>query len=154
MNREVKISRAKPLSEKIAERKEFQERPSGNRGSSRGGRGARGDTRKRSSNFKREYKPRHKDDNSIYVGNLSYRTNEMKLGRHFEKYGDIKEVRVAEDENERSRGFGYVEFEKHETVALALVANGEELDSRKIVVAKVEKKEKRPRKTNEIEIKE
>jgi len=45
----------------------------------------------------------------------------MKLGRHFEKYGDIKNVRIIEDrETEKSRGFGYVEFEKIETVDKAL----------------------------------
>ena len=35
----------------------------------------------------------------------------MRLGRAFEKFGEIKNVKIIEDENERSRGFGYVEFE-------------------------------------------
>ena len=36
----------------------------------------------------------------------------MKLGRQFEKYGDIKGVRILEDrETGKSKGFGYVEFE-------------------------------------------
>ena len=121
----------------MAERKErksgddTRRRSTGNgrgRGARRGNRGGRdsrgGAERRRSDTLKKEYRPRHKDDNSIYVGNLSYRTTEMKLGRFFEKYGDIKEVRIAEDANERSRGFGYVEFEKLETVEKALVADG------------------------------
>jgi RNA recognition motif-containing protein len=61
----------------------------------------------------------------------------MKLGRHFEKVGDIKEVRIVEDEQERSRGFGYVEFEDAACVEKALALDGAELDGRKVRVAKV-----------------
>jgi RNA recognition motif-containing protein len=57
-----------------------------------------GGDRKISGDRKREYKPRHNDELSIYVGNLSFKTTEMRLGRHFEKYGDIKEVRIVEDD--------------------------------------------------------
>jgi hypothetical protein len=64
----------------------------------------------------------------------------MRLGRHFEKFGEIKNVRIIEDENERSRGFGYVEFEDKDAVEKAIKVDGEELDGRKIRVAKVERK--------------
>jgi RNA recognition motif-containing protein len=71
------------------------------------------------------YKPSHNDDKSVYVGNLSFKTSEMKLGRHFEKFGDIKNVRIIEDrETEKSKGFGYVEFENIESVEKALELNG------------------------------
>jgi hypothetical protein len=30
---------------------------------------------------------------------LSFKTTEMRLGRHFEKCGEIKNVRIIEDEN-------------------------------------------------------
>ena len=91
----------------------------------RGGRGGRpethGDSRKQSGEMKRsEYKPRHNDDNTVYVGNLSFKTTEMKLGRAFEKFGEIKNVKIIEDENERSRGFGYVEFESKEAAEKSL----------------------------------
>ena len=65
---------------------DFRENRRGGRGErgDRGGRGrGRGD-RKTSDSRKRVYRPRHNDDNSIYVGNLSFKTTEMKLGRHFE----------------------------------------------------------------------
>ena len=61
----------------------------------------------------------------------------MRIGRHFEKYGEIKDVRIVEDENERSRGFGYVEFEDKDTVEKALAGDASELDGRTIRVAKV-----------------
>jgi len=64
----------------------------------------------------------------------------MRLGRHFEKCGEIKNVRIIEDENERSRGFGYVEFEDKDAFEKALKGDAEELDGRKIRVAKVERK--------------
>ena len=67
----------------------------------------------------------------------------MKLGRHFEKFGDIKNVRIIEDrETEKSKGFGYVEFENIESVEKALELNGQDLDGRSLRVGKVKKKEK------------
>jgi RNA recognition motif-containing protein len=79
----------------------------------------------------------------------------MRLGRHFEKFGDIKDVRIVEDDKERSRGFGYVEFEDKDMVEKALAGDGSELDGRKIRVAKVQKKErKQTRKPSEGDKKE
>ena len=67
----------------------------------------------------------------MYVGNLAFRTTELKLGRHFEKYGEIKSVRIIEDkETQRNKGFGYVEFEQSYTVEKALEEDGKELDGR------------------------
>jgi len=40
----------------------------------------------------------------------------MSLGRNFENIGDIKTVKIIEDRDGRSKGFGYVEFEKKESV--------------------------------------
>jgi RNA recognition motif-containing protein len=44
----------------------------------------------------------------------------MALGRHFEPYGDIKNVKIIEDFDGRSKGFGYVEFEANNSVLNAL----------------------------------
>ena len=119
MDRTVKIVRATPLSEKPPRepREPREKRPEGDkpqgdrpqgdrpartrgdrpRGDRPRGERTRGD-RKVSGDRKKEYKPRHNDEHSIYVGNLSFKTTEMKLGRHFEKYGDIKDVRIVEDD--------------------------------------------------------
>jgi len=40
----------------------------------------------------------------------------MSLGRNFEAVGEIKNVKIIEDHDGRSKGFGYVEFEKKESV--------------------------------------
>jgi RNA recognition motif-containing protein len=51
------------------------------------------------------------DENSVFVSNLAWVTSEMVLGRHFESYGDIEKVKIFEDQYERSKGLGIVEFE-------------------------------------------
>lgn len=56
----------------------------------------------------------------IIIGNLSWNTTELALGRHFESYGDIKNVKIIEDFDGRSKGFGYVEFEASKSVVNAL----------------------------------
>lgn len=68
--------------------------------------------------------------NKLYVGNLNYRTNEDQLKEIFEKYGEIKSVKVIE-----GRGFGFVEMETVESAQEAIGGlNGYELDGRKIIV--------------------
>lgn len=165
MDRKIRIIRAKPLGEKTdknpRDSKERRPRKTSetrrSRGEPRGearGRGrGRGGPRTSSSSRKRVYKPRHNDENSVYVGNLSFRTTEMRLGRHFETYGDIKDVRIVEDDKERSRGFGYVEFEDATGVEKALQADGTDLDGRKVKVAKVQRRERKNRKNSEGETK-
>ncbi len=116
--KERKPRENKPRTEKTetGERAEGERRPRGGRPQS---------TRKVS------YTRRNNDECSIYVGNLSFRTTEMNLGRHFEKYGDIKNVKIIEDrETQKSKGFGYVEFEDKESVEKALAGNGSELEGR------------------------
>ena len=47
----------------------------------------------------------------IYVGNLSYSTNDDELRAAFEQFGEVVEARVAIARyTERSRGFGFVEM--------------------------------------------
>jgi|LakMenEpi03Aug12_release.lakeMendotaPanAssembly.Ray.scaffolds.fasta_scaffold1669830_1 RNA recognition motif-containing protein len=56
------------------------------------------------------------DEKSVFVSNLSWKTSELTLGRAFESCGDIEQVKILEDNFGRSRGFGYVEFEKKGTI--------------------------------------
>ena len=52
------------------------------------------------------------DENSVHVSNLAWSTSELSLGRGFETCGDIESVKILEDPNGRSRGYGFVEFEQ------------------------------------------
>ncbi|KAL8724044.1 MAG: hypothetical protein Q9181_007013 [Wetmoreana brouardii] len=48
---------------------------------------------------------------NLFVGNLSWNVDEDWLVREFDKFGELKGVRIMTDkESGRSRGFGYVEY--------------------------------------------
>ncbi len=59
-------------------------------------------------------RPRRKPDSSIveiYVGNLSYETDEDQLRRAFERHGKVKSARIISNRfNNKSKGFGFVEM--------------------------------------------
>jgi RNA recognition motif-containing protein len=72
----------------------------------------------------------------LYVGNLSYATDEMTLRDLFGQAGTVAEVKVMLDrETGRPRGFAFVEMSS-ETEAQAAVAqfNSRELDGRSLKV--------------------
>lgn len=70
------------------------------------------------------------DSTIVFVGNLSYNSDEAALEEFFKVYGEVKNVRVGYDRDGYSKGFAHVEFESTEDAAKALDANGEELDGR------------------------
>lgn len=73
---------------------------------------------------------------SIYVGNLNFRTTAEELRVVFEESGTVSSARVImSQENDRSRGFGFVEMPNAEEAQAAIRnLNGRELDGRVIVV--------------------
>jgi len=50
------------------------------------------------------------ESTTCFIGNLAFGTVEDSLRDAFQSCGDIKDVRVARDQEGNSRGFGYVEF--------------------------------------------
>lgn len=80
----------------------------------------------------------------LYIGNLSYNTNDQGLRDAFAEFGNVKDARVVIDrETGRSRGFGFVEFELEAEAANALSQmNGQDLDGRSLRVNEAE--ERRP----------
>jgi RNA recognition motif-containing protein len=82
---------------------------------------------------------------SIYVGNLSYNTNEQSLRQAFERYGSVKSVKLIEDrETGRPRGFGFVEMEAADAAQAIAALNGAELDGRALKVNEAKPRESRP----------
>lgn len=86
----------------------------------------------------------------LYVGNLSYSTNEDELRRQFEVYGEVTSATVIKDrETGRSKGFGFVEFAEDNAAQDAIVAlNEREIDGRPIKVSEARPREevsRRPR---------
>ena len=83
----------------------------------------------------------------LYVGSLSWSTDEEGLRRAFEQYGEIEQARVITDrETGRSRGFGFVTFSNQEDAMNAISAmDGTELDGRTIKVNEAREKTGSPR---------
>lgn len=59
----------------------------------------------------------------IFVGGLSYGTDQQGLTEAFAKYGEVIEARVIMDrETGRSRGFGFITFTSSEEASSAIQA--------------------------------
>ena len=73
---------------------------------------------------------------NIFVGNLSFNTNEDELRQIFEGYGQVERVSILTDrETGRSRGFGFVEMNSDEDGEKAITAlNGSQVGGRTINV--------------------
>lgn len=78
----------------------------------------------------------------LFVGGLSWGTNDEGLRAAFEEFGPVTEARVITDrETGRSRGFGFVGFDSDDDAAKAQEAmDGAELDGRNIRVNPAEDK--------------
>ncbi|XP_011098784.1 glycine-rich RNA-binding protein 2, mitochondrial [Sesamum indicum] len=72
----------------------------------------------------------------LFVGGLSYSTDEMSLREAFSQYGEVVEARVILDrETGRSRGFGFITFTSSEAASSAIQAfDGQDLHGRRIRV--------------------
>jgi len=72
----------------------------------------------------------------LYVGNLSYSTDESRLREEFGRFGPIADVFLPLDKfSSRPRGFGFVSFETREAAEEAISKmDGTELDGRVIKV--------------------
>jgi RNA recognition motif-containing protein len=72
----------------------------------------------------------------LFVGSLSWDTNDEGLRNAFSPHGEVTEAVVISDRDTgRSRGFGFVTFEDDEAADKAVAAlNGTELDGRTIRV--------------------
>ncbi|XP_060177210.1 glycine-rich RNA-binding protein 2, mitochondrial-like [Lycium barbarum] len=72
----------------------------------------------------------------LFVGGISWNTNDNTLQEAFSKYGEVVEARVIYDrESGRSRGFGFVTFNSDEDASAAIQAlDQQELDGRTIRV--------------------
>ncbi|KAM4707833.1 cold-inducible RNA-binding protein-like isoform 4-T4 [Discoglossus pictus] len=76
------------------------------------------------------------DEGKLFIGGLSFDTNEQSLEDVFCKYGPLSDSIVVRDrETQRSRGFGFVTFENPEDAKDAMAAmNGKSVDGRQIRV--------------------
>jgi RNA recognition motif-containing protein len=82
-------------------------------------------------------------NSKLYVGNLSFETNDAALRDAFAPFGNVTDVYVASDrETGRPRGFAFVTFSTGEEAAAAIEKmNGTQLDGRALTVNEAKPKE-------------
>lgn len=83
----------------------------------------------------------------LFVGNLSYQTDEDELMALFSEIGEVLSVKIISDRyTGKSRGFGFVEMASKEDAEKAIsTLNESEQSGRKIVVKEANEKTDRPR---------
>ncbi len=73
--------------------------------------------------------------NKLYVGGLSWDTDNAGLEKAFAEFGNVEEAKVITDRDTgRSRGFGFVTFAEEADAEKALALDGTELDGRTLKV--------------------
>jgi len=82
---------------------------------------------------------------NIYVGNLSFNTDDHGLSEVFAEFGSVASAKVVMDrETDRSRGFGFVEMDSSDEANAAIEAlDGAELDGRNLRVNEAKPRENR-----------
>jgi len=83
----------------------------------------------------------------LYVGNLSYSTNDDSLKEVFSQAGEVTSANVIIDKmSGRSRGFGFVEMADEASAQKAIeMFNGYKLDDRELTVNEARPQTDRPR---------
>ena len=83
--------------------------------------------------------------NKLYVGNLSFQTQEADLREQFAQYGEVTSANLITDRDTgRSRGFAFVEMSTDEEAQAAQQAlDGHELDGRQLKVNEAKPREEK-----------
>ena len=83
----------------------------------------------------------------LYVGNISWGTDEQALTSHFSKHGTVKSAKIVKDHDTgKSKGFGFVEMGSAEEAQTAIdKSNGVELGGRELRVSEAQDKPRAPR---------
>jgi RNA recognition motif-containing protein len=80
----------------------------------------------------------------LYVGNLSYTTNDATLNELFSPFGQVESARVITDRDSgTSKGFGFVEMSNADAQKAMGALNGREIDGRSIRVNEAKPQENR-----------
>ncbi|XP_035038846.1 polyadenylate-binding protein 1 isoform X1 [Hippoglossus stenolepis] len=87
---------------------------------------------------------RAKEFTNVYIKNFGDDMDEESLRELFNKYGNSMSIRVMTDDSGKSRGFGFVSFERHEDAQKAVdEMNGREMNGKLIYVGRAQKKVER-----------
>jgi len=84
---------------------------------------------------------------SIFIGNLSFKTNEDGIKNLFEDCGNIIDIRIAKKPDGNPRGFAHVDFDSKEGMENALEKTGYRLDGRELRIDKTTNQPSQNKKT-------
>jgi RNA recognition motif-containing protein len=75
-------------------------------------------------------------DMNIYLGNLSFNTNEERIKSLFAEFGEVESIKMIKDRfSGRPKGFGFVEMPSNSEADQAIKAlNGNRVDGNNIIV--------------------
>ena len=81
---------------------------------------------------------------NVYVKNIPDEVTDDQFRELFEKYGEITSASLAHDQEGKSRGFGFVNFARHEDAAKAVdELNDQDFHGQKLYVGRAQKKHER-----------
>ncbi|KAM4704602.1 polyadenylate-binding protein 1 [Rhinophrynus dorsalis] len=87
---------------------------------------------------------RAKEFTNVYIKNFGEDMDDERLKEMFGKYGPALSVKVMTDEGGKSKGFGFVSFERHEDAQKAVDdMNGKDMNGKAIYVGRAQKKVER-----------
>lgn len=87
---------------------------------------------------------RAKEFTNVYIKNLGDDVDDERLQGLFSKFGPALSVKVMTDGSGKSKGFGFVSFERHEDARKAVdEMNGKDLNGKQIYVGRAQKKGER-----------
>jgi polyadenylate-binding protein len=81
---------------------------------------------------------------NVFIKNLDEKVDDEKLKQLFASFGVIKSYIVMKDEQGKSKGFGFVNFETAEDAERAVIElHGQEIDGKAVFVGRAQKKSER-----------
>jgi polyadenylate-binding protein len=81
---------------------------------------------------------------NIYVKNIDLEVTDEEFRDLFEKHGDITSASIARDDQGKSRGFGFVNYIRHEAASVAVdTLNDTDFKGQKLYVGRAQKKHER-----------
>jgi len=81
---------------------------------------------------------------NVYVKNLPETLTDDGFKAKFAEFGEITSAKIMRDQNDKSRGFGFVNFSKHEEAQKAVEAlHQKDFDGKTLYVARAQKKKER-----------
>ncbi|XP_033013487.1 polyadenylate-binding protein 4 isoform X2 [Lacerta agilis] len=85
-----------------------------------------------------------KEFTNVYIKNFGDDMDDERLKELFSKYGKTLSVKVMKDPTGKSKGFGFVSFEKHEEANKAVEEmNGKDINGKMVFVGRAQKKMER-----------